>query len=119
MHGLPETFDPSFLKGKEIESITFAAYQVNVYLDGNVWVQIEGRYKLLRNGEVVEAVSAFPLTQSSLLQLIGKKITDVSFTARNGDIEFTLENGHKLLIEGDIGPYESYRLFDGQRELIV
>lgn len=119
MHGLPETFDPSFLKGKEIESITFAGYQVNVYLDGNVWVQIEGRYKLLRDGNVLEAVSAFPISQSSLPQLIGKKIISVSFTAQSGDIELTLENSHRLLIEGDVGPYESYRLFDGQKQLIV
>jgi hypothetical protein len=119
MHGLPETFDPSFLKGKEIQSIAFAAYQVNVHLDGNVWVQIEGRYKLLLGGEIIETVSAFPISQSSLLQLIGKKITDVSFIARNGDIELVLDNGYKLLIEGDTGPYESYRLFDGQGEIIV
>lgn len=119
MHGLPETFDPSFLKGKEIESITFAAYQVNVYLNGNVWVQIEGRYKLLRDGKVIEAVSAFPISQSLLLRVIGKKVTSVSFTAQNGDIELELENGNRLLIEGDTGPYESYRLFDGKRELIV
>jgi len=119
MHGLPEAFDPSFLKGKEIENITFAAYQVNVYFDGNVWVQIEGRYKLLRDGKVIEAVSAFPIAQSSLLQLIGKKIIDVSFTAQSGDIELALENEHKLLIDGDVGPYESYRLFDGEREIVV
>ena len=119
MNGLPESFDPSFLHGKEIESIGFAAYQVNVHLDGNVWVQIEGRYRLFRDGEVIEAVSAFPISQSSLLQLIGKKITDVSFTAQSGDIELSLENEHKLLIEGDTGPYESYRLFDGLNELIV
>jgi hypothetical protein len=119
MYGLPKTFDPSFLKGKEIGSITFAAYQVNVYLDGNVWVQIEGRYKLLRDGKMLETVNAFPISQSSLLQLIGEKIVDVSFTAQSGDIELALENGHKLLIEGDTGPYESYRLFDGQKELIV
>ena len=119
MHGLPETFDSSFFRGKEIENITFAAYQVNLHLDGNVWVQIEGRYKLLRDGEIIETVNAFPIMQSSLLQLIGKKVTDVSFTARSGDIELALENGHKLLIEGDTGPYESYRLFDGQKEMIV
>lgn len=119
MHGLPESFDPSFLKGKEIESLTFAAYQVNMYLDGNVWLQIEGRYKLFHGGEVIEEVSAFPISQSSLLQLIGRRITGVSFTARSGDIEFMLDSGHKLLIEGDAGPYESYRLFDGQKQLIV
>jgi hypothetical protein len=106
MHGLPKTFDPSFLKGREIGSLTFAAYQVNVYLDEGVLLQIEGRYKLILDGEVIEAVSAFPISQSSLLQLIGRKVTDVSFTAESGDLEFLLDSGHKLLIEGDTGPYE-------------
>ena len=119
MYGLPETFDPSFLKGKEIESICFAAYQVNVYLAGKIWLQIQGRYELLRDGEVLEAVSAFPVSQSLLPLLIGKKIVDVSFTAQNGDIELRFDNEHQLFVEGDTGPYESYRLFDGQRELIV
>ncbi len=119
MHGLPDSFNPSFLKGKEIESIAFAAHQVNVYLDGNVWMQIEGRYRLIRNEVTIEAVTAFPIGQSSLLQLIGRRISDVSFTARSGDIEVALDSGHKLLIEGDTGPYESYRLFDGKSELIV
>lgn len=119
MHGLPETFDPSFLKGKEIESVTFAAYQVNVYLEGKVWVQIEGRYKLLCDGKVLEAIAAFPIAQSALVQVIGKKIVEVSFTRQSGDIEIILEGGYKLLIDGETGPYESYRLFDGQKELIV
>lgn len=119
MHGLPTTFDPSFFRGKSVETITFAAYQVNVYLDGNVWVQIEGHYSLLRGGKVIESVSAFPVLESALLQLIGKKVVDVSFTAKSGDIEFELENGLKLRLEGECGPYESYRLFDGQKELVV
>ena len=119
MHGLPTTFDPTFLRGKSVESITFAAYQVNVYLDGNVWVQIEGRYSLLHGGKVIESVNTFPILQSTLLQLIGRKVVDVSFTAKIGDIEFELENGLRLRLEGECGPYESYRLFDGQKELVV
>jgi hypothetical protein len=119
MHGLPETFDPSFLMGKSVESITFTAYQVNVYFDGNVWMQIEGGYKLIHDSNIIEVVNAFPVLQSSLLQLIGKKIANVSFTARSGDIEMVLDNGLRLYLEGESGPYESYRLFDGQRELIV
>ena len=119
MYGLPETFDPSFFQEKEIESVCFFPYQVNVYLAGGIRVQVEGRYKLFQSSKMLEAVSAFPISQSALLQLIGKKVIGVSFTARSGDIEFSLESELKLFIEGDTGPYESYRLFDGQKEIIV
>jgi len=49
----------------------------------------------------------------------GKKVTDVTFAVRSGEIEHLFENGLRFFIEGDVGPYESYRLFDGQRELVV
>lgn len=119
MHGLPESFDPSFLMEKEVETLTFTTYQTNIQFDGGVWLQIEGGYTLSLNVEVIETVREFPIAQSSLMQLIGKKITNVSFVRRNGDIELTLEDGYKLFLEGDIGPYESYRFFDGQKEIIV
>ena len=119
MYNLPTTFDPSFLQEKQIESICFFPYQVNLYLSGGVWVQIEGHYKLLCGSKVLESVSSFPLSQSALLQLIGKKVIGVSFTAQSGDIELTAENGFKLFIDGNVGPYEAYRLFDGQKEIVV
>jgi hypothetical protein len=119
MYGLPESFDPSFLKGKEIGSVCFAAYQVNLHLEGNIWIQIEGRYRLLRGDDTLEVVEAFPLIQSSLPQLIGKRTIDVSFSSKSGNIEISLENAMRLQIDGDTGPYESYRLFDGRNETIV
>ena len=119
MYGLPHTFDASFLKGKEITSICFAAYQVNLYLEADVRIQIEGRYQLLCGDELVEAVSTFPVARSSLPQMIGRQIVDVSFSSTTGDIEMLMESGLRLRIDGDHGPYESYRLFDGIKETIV
>ena len=54
-----------------------------------------------------------------MLQLIDKKVMNVSFTLQNGDINLSLESELKLFIDGDNGPYESYRLFDGKIEIIV
>lgn len=119
MYGLPTTFDPSFLKGKKVETISFAGYQVNLYLEGMVWIQIEGHYTLTLGSEVIESVCAFPLSQSLLLQLIGREVHAVTFSSKSGDLEVMFEGVYSLFIKGDIGPYESYRLFDGQRELIV
>lgn len=119
MHSLSKLFDPSFLREKEIESVCFAAYQVNMHFADGVWMQIEGRYKLYQDSAVLEEVSAFPVSQSTLLRLIGKKVIDIGFTAQNGDIEITTEGGLKLFVHGDSGPYESYRLFDGKSETII
>jgi hypothetical protein len=119
MYCLPENFDPAFLQGREVESVCFTAYQVNIYFDGKIWVQIEGCYKLFHGETLLESASEFPLSESALIQLIGAKIIGVTFTAKSGDIEFTLESGHRLLIDGGVGPYESYKLFDGQKEVIV
>ena len=119
MHGLPATFDSSFLRGKTIESVCFAAYQVNLHLQGSVWIQIEGRYRLLRGDDTLEAVDAFPLLHSVLPQLIGTLTTDVSFSPTSGDIQIHLATGMTLQIDGDSGPYEAYRLLDGRHETIV
>lgn len=119
MHGLPTTFDPHFIKGKEVESILFAAYQVNLYFSNNVRIQIEGSYKLYCGNEELESVKTFPVLNSSLLRLIGKKTLDVLFTPSSGNIEIKFEDTMRLLIDGEVGPYESYRLFDGRNEIIV
>jgi hypothetical protein len=119
MHGLPRTFDSSFLKGRAFESVSFLPYQVNLYLTDGVWLQIEGRYKLLQDNIKVEAVSGFPVSQSALPQVIGKKVVSVDFNAPSGDLNIALEGGLSLFVEGDTGPYESYRLFDGSKEVVV
>lgn len=119
MYGLPESFDTTFLIGREVQSITYLAYQVNLYFDNKVWLQIEGGFELYQDGKSIEAVKEFPILQSSLLQLIERKIVDVSFVALSGDIQLRFESGHALRVVGDIGPYESYILFDGVKQIIV
>jgi len=119
MYGLPATFDSSFLKGKEVVSVCFGAYQVSLYLEGNIWIQIEGRYRLICGDDTLESVDAFPLLQSVLPQLIGTRTIEVSFSPESGNLEIGLENGMCMQIEGDVGPYEAYRLFDGRNQTIV
>jgi len=118
MYGLPETFDPSFLKGKDVANVCFGAYTVDVCLEEHVSVQIFGRYRFLRGDEVIEEVT-LPVTSSSLVQLSGKRIIDVSFSPESGDIELRFEDRMTLFIQGDIGPYESYHLYDGPNRTIV
>ena len=119
MYGLPKNFNSSFLKGKIIEQVSFAQYQVNLFFCGNVWIGIEGAYKLFHEDRLLENVNNFPLSNSKLLLLIGKLVKDVSFESKSGNILIEFDDGYKLLIFGDVGPYEAYTLFNGVNEIIV
>ena len=120
MYNLPESFDPSFLLAKAIEQICFAQYHVLLCFGSKIWIQIEGKYILYCGSEIIESVAfEAPVSEAGLLQLIEKTVVDVSFEIDSGDITITFEDNLKLFIEGNIGPYESYRLCDGENEILV
>jgi hypothetical protein len=118
MYGLPKDYDLSFLIGRELESICFAQYQINLHFTGSVWIQIEGKFKHFNGDKLIEELEEFPISQSALLQTLGQKITAVNFTT-DGDLELILSEKNRIFIIGDNGAYESYRIFDGQKETIV
>lgn len=118
MYGLPKDYDVSFLIERELESICFAQYQINLHFTGSVWIQIEGKFKHFYGGKLIEEVEEFPISQSALLQTIGQKIIAVNFTM-DGNFELVLNKNNRLFIIGDNGAYESYRIFDGQKETII
>lgn len=118
MYGLPENYDTSFLKGKEVESVCFARYQVNVNFEGGVWIQIESGYRIVSQCEDLEVVMSFPAVHSVFPTLLGVRVVDVA-TSAAGDMEIRFDGGLALRLTGDSGPYESYRIFDGVREVIV
>lgn len=110
--------DVSFLIERETESICFAQYQINLHFAGGVWIQIEGKFKHFNGDKLIEEVENFPISQSALLQTLGQKITAVNFKA-DGDLELILNKKNRIFIIGDNGAYESYRIFDGQKETII
>jgi hypothetical protein len=118
MYGLPKDYDVSFLIERELESICFAQYQINLNFTGTVWIQIEGKFKHFDGDKLIEQVEEFPISQSALLQTLGQKITAVNFTT-DGDLELVLSKKNRIFIMGDNGAYESYRIFDGQKETII
>jgi hypothetical protein len=118
MFGLPADFDTSFLLDKEVESICFAKYQINVYLEARIWIQIEGPFSHFQNGRLVQDVTTFPLAESTVIHAIGQKVVKTE-CSQTGDIQLWLSEGDQLLIRADNGPYESYRIYDGKREIIV
>jgi len=120
MYGLPKTFNPSFLLGKTVEQVCFAQYHVLLCFGSKIWIQVEGKYILYCGSEIMESVAfEAPVSESGLLHLIEKTVIDVSFEIESGDITLVFTDNFKLLINGDTGPYESYRLCDGENEILV
>lgn len=118
MYRLPKDFDASFLIGRELESICFGQYQANLNFTDGVWIQIEGSFKFFADATLIEQVDQFPISHSALPQIIGQKVTAASVTAES-DLELVLNGKNRLIIAEDNGPYESYRIFDGKKEMIV
>jgi len=119
MNKPPKDFDSHFLVGKRVESIAVAAYQVNIYLSERVWIQIEGHYELIEKGIRIENIQTFPISQTLLPRIIGRTATRADCDLETGDIRIDMEGGLEIVISGNSGPYESYRLYDGQKETIV
>lgn len=119
MHGLPSTFNTSFLLDKELESVCFSAFHVSFLFPGGVCIQVEGQCALLQAGVALEKISSFPIYQSLLPKLVGRKVQSVSFESVSGDLTIDWEDDYHLLLVGDNGPYEAYSIFDGSNETIV
>jgi hypothetical protein len=118
MYPLPESFNPSFLFGKTVDVISFGPYQIDIYFSENRWIHIEGAYRLLAGSFIVEELMKYPVRQSSLMQILGSTVLNVTYKS-NGNLCLEFDCKKQLWICGDNGPYESYRLFDGEREILV
>jgi hypothetical protein len=54
-----------------------------------------------------------------LPQLVGKRVQKVTFEPASGDLTIDWEGDYRLVVVGDYGPYEAYKIFDGSSETIV
>ena len=119
MYALPDDFDGSMLLSKELESVGFNQYQVCLFLEGGTLVQIEGEYQF-HSGEITERRCLDDgVGPSHLPLLVGETISDLLIDRSNGDLVLSFKNGASLVIFGDVGPYEAYKIVSGGREIIV
>jgi hypothetical protein len=118
MHGLPVGFDAGFLVGCRLEQICFSENQISLHFSAGVGITIEGGYSYQRSTLPASAPTAFvPASQSNLMELLGHAISGVEGTS-NGTLTLLFDNGHELRCF-DNPHYESYRIRDGAREIIV
>lgn len=119
MYSLPANFDSSYLTGKQVESVCFFEYQVNIYFSGEVLLQIEGRFEFVDGSGSPEASTEFPLLCSRLPSVVGDSVQEVSFDRSSGDIRLLFSKGARLSVDGSSGPYESYRLSRGNESIVI
>lgn len=117
MYLLPKTFTGSFLIGRRVEVLSFCRYHFDIYFTDKCWIHIESRCRLYQHGELIEDIAAFPLMETQLLRLLEKIVSDVECVDQS-DLIIRMDD-IVLEIQGNIGPYEAYRISDGEREFLV
>lgn len=110
MYDLPEGTTLEFLKGQELELLCFGPYTVTLHFDGGVQLQIEGSFThATTEHHTSPEVSHFPLSSSQLMRLLRQQVSEVR-AKQNGTLTLEFGNGDTLVIDGNVGPFESYNL---------
>jgi hypothetical protein len=118
MHGLPAGFDGGFLIGHWLEQVCFNENQIWFHFNGDVAIAIEGGYSYQPDTLPASAPTAFvPASNSNLMGLLGQTISRIEATG-DGTLALFFENGHQLRCFDD-PHYESYRIQEGDRVIIV
>jgi hypothetical protein len=110
MYNLPKGTNLEFLRDRELELLCFAPYAVTLHFGGGVQIQIEGSFThTITEHRATPEASHFPLSGSQLMRLLLQRVTQVS-VKRNGTLTLGFGNGDTLVIDGNVGPYESYNI---------
>jgi hypothetical protein len=117
VHGLPADFDPKVFVGRELQQISFTVNTIHLTFDGEVAITLEGSF-LLRAGPAAETTKhTVPVTDSSLMSLVGKRILEARREGSTLALEY--EGGGLLACLDDSREYESYHLRIGDEEIAV
>ena len=119
MYDLPKEITFDFLRDQELELLSFGPYTVTLYFGDGAHIQIEGPFEHMVAEQGTEPVtSTFPLSNSRLMRLLMERVTKVS-AKHDGTLTLSFGNGDRLVIQGNIGPYESYNVTRPGHPLLV
>jgi hypothetical protein len=113
MFGLPSEFDPSFLIGKELESVNFGQYVLNLQLSDSCSISIEGKISL-NEGEPTELPHSLSLVHRFLNQTIA-----AARAVDSGTLVLQFGNGEALSIYDSNAHYESYNIHGPNGMVVV
>ena len=119
MYGLPETFDASVFVGRTLQQVAFSANSVSLWFGEDLSVTIESSFShAASSGSKQAEKQTVPVAKSSLMQLAGKAVRSAE-SDRHGTLTLRFEGGHVLSVFDDLPQYESYRIQQGEDEIIV
>src|SRR5216684_9128775 len=119
MYDLPKGTTFEFLRDRELELLCFGPYTVTLHFEGGVQIQIEGSLThFMTEHRATPTASHFPLSESQLMRLLLQRVTQVG-VKRNGTLTLGFGNGDTLVIDGNVGPYESYNVNHPDGLLVV
>src|SRR5260370_17586456 len=116
MYDLAKGTTFEFLKDRELELLCFGPYGVMLHFEGGIQIQIEGSFTHVTTA--TPEASHFPLSESQLMRLLLQRVTQVA-VKRNGTLTLRFGNGDTLVIDGNVGPYESYNVSHPHGLLVV
>lgn len=119
MYGLPEDFDASIFVERTLEQICFNENQIALHFGLDLSLVIECAFihedpAQQPSNQVVDV----PAASSNLMSLLGVRVT-LAWGDKDGTLLVRFENGQSLKIEDNSPVYESYRIQQGDREIIV
>lgn len=119
MYKLPAGFDGAFFLGKRLDLVSFGEYVVHFNFDEGVRVTATSalQHQIGLTSEQ-SAVQHIPLTESRLMQLVGHSVTQVEGN-KEGTLTLLFSNGGVLKIFDDQTHYESYSIYDGERDIYI
>jgi hypothetical protein len=118
MYGLNKNTDLSFLIKRQLCQIVVGFYHVQLKLDQDISIDLECQFDHILNGKSKILSEYLPISASSLLELIGSKITKVE-NHGNGNIEIIFSDQSIIKIFDSNKSYESYEISGPGIKLIV
>lgn len=118
MNGLESDVDLNFLKGRSLEGICMAVFQLKLDFEPDVVIDVQGAVQFVvpagAESHFDYAVGAVALMHS----LITQSVVSVSW-AQDGTLSLGFENGERLILLDERKMYEAYQIYYGDLSIIV
>lgn len=118
MYRLPKNFDGNRLVGHCLEQICFNENQVCLHFDGMLSIVVESKLSYRDTPKSIDQVIEIPVRHSDLMLLLGQSILNC-YGDDDGTLSMEFGNGSTLKCLDTSNQYESYRIINGNEDIIV
>ncbi len=117
MFGLPEDFDPTFLVGRMLMSLSISQFEVILRFDEQVRIQFHCDVAVLARGEGL-VVSDAADAGKAMVDLLSTVVVAATGTT-DGTLTVDFEDERSVRIFDSNEHYESYEIADGEKLVVV